>query len=93
MKPRISLDHRTASLDHRTASELEIGYEDGWIGAFTRHQAAGAIPNGTPIVKLKTDPAEDNINPEGTRGVVLGSIDGSLVAPDLVREFNARFMY
>ena len=56
--------------------------EPGWIGAFTREQAAGALPNGTPIVKVQTE--NGDAHPVGTLGVVLGSfshpeiLDGQL---------------
>lgn len=46
--------------------------EPGWIGHFTREQAPGAIPNGTPIIKVEAE--DGDANPVGTRGKVLGSI-------------------
>ena len=33
----------------------------GWLGAFTDDQAEGAIPNGTPIVKVKTEPGDGHL--------------------------------
>ncbi|MCK1670337.1 hypothetical protein [Bradyrhizobium sp. 150] len=39
---------------------------------FTTDQAPGAIPNGTPIVKVFSE--ERDANPVGTTGVVLGSM-------------------
>lgn len=46
--------------------------EPGWIGAFTRDQAAGAIPNGADVVKTGSEPEDSQ--KDGTRGIVLGSI-------------------
>lgn len=69
----------------------EIGYHPGYTGAFTRHQAEGAIPNGTTVVKAVSE--EGDGTPNGTPGVVLGSIDGSLIDPEMCRRYNARFMY
>lgn len=44
----------------------------GYIGAFTRGQVPGAIPNGAAIVKIAVGTGDTY--PIGTRGVVLGSI-------------------
>jgi len=85
--------HPRLPMPGSVAAELKVGYEDGWTGAFTRHQADGAIPNGTTVVKLKTETIEGDMNPEGTRGTVLGSIDGMLIDPEMSKRFNARFMY
>lgn len=68
-----------------------IGYERGWIGAFTRDQAEGAIPNGTVIVKCASE--DEDGNPNGALGVVLGSIDGMLFDREMCKRFDARFMY
>jgi hypothetical protein len=51
----------------------DLGYHPGWHGAFTRSQAAGAIPNGTRIVKQNSE--TNDANPDGTLGTVLGSIN------------------
>lgn len=52
--------------------KFTIGYEPGWTGAFTRYQADGAIPNGSAIVKC--DSEEGDGTPDGTPGIVLGSM-------------------
>lgn len=46
--------------------------EVGWVGVFTRRQSAGAIPNGTRIVKAEAE--EGDSQPVGTLGTVLGSL-------------------
>lgn len=46
-------------------------HEAGWRGAFTRAQADGAIPNGTRVVKVNSEPGDGN--PDGETGIVLGS--------------------
>lgn len=46
--------------------------EPGWHGMFTRHQANGAIPNGTQIVKCNSEPGDTT--PEGMTGTVMGSL-------------------
>jgi hypothetical protein len=46
--------------------------EAGWIGAFTRHQEPGAIENGKRVVKTASEPGD--ATPDGTPGVVLGSM-------------------
>lgn len=53
---------------------MNIDNHPGYIGAFTRDQAAGpdVIPNGARIVKVATE--EKDMNPVGTKGTVLGSI-------------------
>lgn len=58
--------------------KISIDHEPGWRGAFTRAQAAGAIPNGSTI--LKTAQEEGDATPLGTSGVVLGSISHPAVA-------------
>lgn len=52
---------------------VDMGYHDGYVGMFTRNQAAGAIPNGSTIRKRNSEPGD--ANPNGALGVVLGSID------------------
>lgn len=49
-----------------------IQNEPGWAGAFTRNQVPGALANGTRIVKANTEAGDGT--PEGTPGVVLGSV-------------------
>lgn len=46
--------------------------EPGWIGAFTRNQVEGAIPNGARIIKVATE--DGDASPIGTTGTVLGSL-------------------
>jgi len=52
--------------------------EPGWTGLFTRNQDNGAIPNGTRIKKVNSEPGD--ANRDGARGTVLGS----LRAPDVM---------
>ena len=47
--------------------------EPGITGMFTRDQAEGAIPNGSRVSKCNSVPYSD-ATPDGTGGVVLGSI-------------------
>jgi len=60
-------------------NEFPLREEAGWAGAFTRGQATGAIPNGTPIVKVQSE--QKDAHPEGTLGTVLGSlrVEGQLI--------------
>lgn len=51
---------------------MDIKYHPGWKGAFTREHAPGALANGTRIVKDNSEPGDST--PDGTPGVVLGSI-------------------
>lgn len=53
------------------AGEMPFIEYPGWNGAFTRGQAANALPNGTTIEKAQGE--EGDGTPLGTRGVVLGS--------------------
>lgn len=46
--------------------------EPGWFGGFTREQAPGAIPNGTRVVKVRTEPTDTH--PIGSLATILGSI-------------------
>lgn len=57
-----------------------MGNERGWIGMFTRASAPGALPNGTRIVKQNAEPGDGH--PNGTPGVVLGSLPVEMTAPD-----------
>jgi len=50
----------------------DIKYWPGWTGAFTRNEAVGALKNGTHIVKANSE--RGDAHPDGTPGVVLGSI-------------------
>lgn len=51
---------------------MNIRHERGWHGAFTRDQVVGAIANGTVVIKRNSEPGD--AHPDGTRGVILGSI-------------------
>lgn len=64
---------------------LPFGYEQGWLGAFTRAHVAGAMPNGTPIEKAKCEAGDGN--PNGTPGVILGSISHPDVCGGVVLYF------
>lgn len=58
----------SANADER----LLLREEAGWLGTFTREQAAGALPNGTTIVKVNSQPGDFHAN--GTLGTVIGSV-------------------
>lgn len=64
-----------------TAAEavLSLDEEPGWTGSFTRHQAEGALANGTRIKKFLHE--EGDGTPLGTLGKILGSIFVPEVAP------------
>jgi hypothetical protein len=49
-----------------------IRNHEGYVGAFTREQAPGAIPNGATVVKQSSEPKDGNS--DGAHGIVLGSI-------------------
>lgn len=51
---------------------LGLAVHGGYFGVFTRHEYPGAYPNGTRVVKVKSE--EEDSTPEGTYGTVLGSI-------------------
>lgn len=58
---------------------MSIKEHPGYIGLFSKEQAEGAIPNGTPIVKSWCEVGDSH--DIGQTGTVLGSI---LVPEDLV---------
>lgn len=50
-----------------------VRLEPGWVGAFTRQQAPGALfANDTRVKKCKSEP--EDLNPAGTEATVLGSL-------------------
>lgn len=57
------------------SEQIVIDNEQGWLGAFTRHQAADALPNGSHVVKVKCEDGDATC--VGTEATILGSIDGS----------------
>lgn len=61
--------------------------EAGWSGAFTRATAKGALPSGTRVVKERSDPKD--MTPNGTPGVILGSIRHAEVAGNAILYFVA----
>lgn len=65
--------------------DAEFRTETGWVGVFTRHQAEGAIPNGTAIVKADSEPGD--AHPTGAKGTVLGSIP---TIPEVEADARAR---
>lgn len=50
----------------------DVHYEPGWVGAFTRANAPGALPAGAAVVKVNSEPGDRH--QDGERGTVLGSI-------------------
>lgn len=54
------------------ADAMGLRNEPGWAGAFTRAQAAGALPSGTRIVKCNSEPGDTRA--DGSGGTILGSI-------------------
>lgn len=73
------------------ADHMGFRYWPGYTGAFTRHQAEGAIPNGEIVMKQASE-SEDG-NPNGTLGTVLGSIDAEKIDPALAKKYGSRFFY
>lgn len=65
-----------------------LKYEDGWLGAFTREQAKGAIPNGTRVEKTKDEPGD--AHKAGAQAKVLGSLKGP---PEMEAIFGTRYTY
>ena len=51
---------------------MNIENHQGYVGAFTRDQAKGAIPNETRIQKTNSEKGDPT--PDGTPGTVLGSM-------------------
>jgi hypothetical protein len=51
---------------------FSIEHHPGWTGAFTRHEALGAIRNQARVVKIVSE--EGDATPLGTLGTVLGSV-------------------
>lgn len=62
-----------------------FGYERGWQAPFTRAQAAGALPNGTRVIKCNSEPKDKHA--DGTRATVLGSIASPEVMGGMVMYF------
>jgi hypothetical protein len=60
----------------------------GYLGAFSRNQAPGAIPNGTRVAKVWCEAGD--LEPIGTQGAVLGSLP---VAAELPAHGDVRFCY
>lgn len=52
---------------------MKVGYEPGWVGAFTREEGKDCFPNGSRVVKALF--REGDGTPEGTMGTVLGSFN------------------
>ena len=49
-----------------------LGYEAGYVGVFTRHWAAGALPSGSRAEKVAGD--EGDLHPIGSKCTILGSL-------------------
>lgn len=70
-----------------------IGTEAGMVGIFTRNEESGAIKNGTVIRKRQSETGDQT--PDGTVGVVLGSVSADGVdtnalaqVPENLRDFD-----
>lgn len=62
-----------------------INNEPGWTGAFTRNQTEGAISNGTRIVKTNSE--DGDATPDGTPGIVLGSVSDPTIMNGIICYF------
>ncbi|HSJ40318.1 MAG TPA: hypothetical protein VK955_04620 [Xanthobacteraceae bacterium] len=60
------------TLDASVPDDFPLKHEPGWVGAFTRETAAGAIPSGSRCRKVNSEAGD--ANPDGARGTILGSI-------------------
>ncbi len=63
----------------------------GMVGAYTHDQAGGAIPNGSRIRKVGTEPHDRTL--DGTPGTVLGSLDAAMILPIPAANLGIKFMY
>lgn len=52
---------------------VHIEHHEGWVGAFSRNEAEGAIPNGAAVLKVNSEPGDGH--PDGSVGIVVGSLD------------------
>lgn len=59
--------------------------ERGWVGHFTRDQAAGAMPNGTRVRKSEFKPGD--AHPIGALATVIGSIRAPVNGEDQLAYF------
>ena len=62
-----------------------LRHEPGWVGAFTRETAQGAMPNGTRVVKCNAE--KGDTHEDGTPGVVLGSMSSPKIRAGEVMYF------
>jgi len=69
-----------------------IDHHPGYVGAFTRDHAEGAIENGAKVRKAKEDPKGD-LTPIGTLGTVLGSINFELYDLAEARSKGVKYLY
>lgn len=60
------------ALDDDTAAAMGIRYRPGYESPFTRNRAPGAMENGRKILKVNSKP--DDLHPDGSTGIVLGSV-------------------
>lgn len=51
---------------------MNIQNYPGWTGGHTREEAPGALPNGTRVRKVETEP--EDAHPIGSLATVLGSV-------------------
>lgn len=51
----------------------DMGNHEGYVGAFSRAEARGALANGTRIRKRNAE--KGDATPEGTEGKILGSVN------------------
>jgi len=68
-------------LPEEFAKVFDIRMHEGYVTPFSTREAAGAMRNGTSVVKTRVDPGGD-ITSVGQRGKVMGSIRAPGV-PDL----------
>lgn len=62
---------------------------DEQVAVYMTTQSAGALPNGTLIEKVSSEPGDGH--PDGTEGEIIGSMDEAFI-PGLGRKMRAYFV-
>jgi hypothetical protein len=68
-----------------------LGAHSGYAGVFSRAEAKGALANGTRIRKCNSE--EGDGTPDGTGGVILGSVNVRAAGVSAAEDHGVTYLY
>lgn len=77
--------------DELKAFRADFGNHGDYYGGFSRYEAKGALANGTRVRKRNSE--EGDATPDGTGGIILGSVNGRLAGVPNAEADGVTYLY